>query len=76
MANYAAATNANTTAQVQKVLDKICESEKGSMAARIQQLELQQAMSGVVRYPLAATYSAGYPFAGYGYGCGCGCQNI
>lgn len=78
MANYAAATNANTTAVGQKILDKICESEKASMAARIQQLELQQAMSNVVRYPSATTYNAGYPFLGfgYGYGCGCGCQNI
>lgn len=76
MANYAAATNANTTAQVQKVLDKISESEKASMAARIQQLELQQAMCGVVRYPLATTYSVGYPTSCGGCGCNYGFANI
>lgn len=72
MANYSAGTNANVTAVGQKILDKLCESEKAAMASRIQQLELQQALCGVVRYPLAATYSVGYPFA---YG-GCGCANI
>ena len=40
-------------------------------AARIQQLELQAALCGVVRYPNATTYTAGAnPFFG---GCGCGC---
>lgn len=78
MANYAAATNANVTAQVQKVLDTLCADKAAAQAARIQQLELQQALCGVVRYPVAATYNAGFPFFGGFNNCGCnwGCQNI
>lgn len=74
MANYAAAINANVTAQVQSVKDMMCAEKAAAQAARIQQLELQQALCGVVRYPLAATYNAGYPFAYNGCGCGCGCN--
>lgn len=57
MANYSAATNAAITAGTQKILDKMCENEKAAMAARIQSLELQQALCGVVRYPMTTTYS-------------------
>ena len=72
MANYTASINANTTAQTQKILDAICQNKIEAQAQRINQLELQQAMCGVVRYPLATTYNAGYsPF------CGCNtCANI
>ena len=73
VAAQAAAINANTVAVGQKILDKMCENEKAAMQARIQQLELQQAMCGVIRYPTQATYSAGFPFWGNNYGCGCGC---
>ena len=59
MANYFAASNANTTAGIQRILDKMCENEKAAMAQRIQQLELREAMSGVVRYPAGMTYTAG-----------------
>ena len=59
MANYFAASNANTTAGIQRILDKMCENEKAAMAQRIQQLELREAMSGVVRYPAGMTYNAG-----------------
>ena len=71
MANYAASTNANVTAQVQSIKDMLAADKAAAQAARIQQLELQQALCGVVRYPVAATYNAGYPF---NYGCGCGCN--
>lgn len=65
MANYTAAINANTTTQTQKILDAICQNKIEAQAQRINQLELQQAMCGVVRYPLATTYNAGYsPFCG------------
>ena len=65
MANYFAASNANTTAGIQKILDRMCENEKAQMAARIQQLELREAMCGVVRYPTQWTYNAGAnPFCG------------
>lgn len=72
MANYNAATNATINAGVQKVLDKMCENEKAAMAARIQTLELQQALCGVVRYPTSIAFNAGCsPF--FGGNCGnCG----
>ena len=66
-----AAINANTTAGVQRILDQLCADKAAAQAARISQLELQQALCGVVRYPLATTYNAGYPFNN-----GCGCSNI
>jgi hypothetical protein len=63
-----AAINANTTAQTQKILDAITGNRMADMQARINALELQQAVAGVVRYPMASTYSSGCnPF------CGCGC---
>lgn len=63
-----AAINANTTAQTQKILDAITGNRMADMQSRINALELQQAVAGVVRYPMASTYSSGCnPF------CGCGC---
>lgn len=59
MAQQFALTNANTTAQVQKVLDRLCEDKVSALQGRINQLELQQAVAGVVRYPTSYTYSAG-----------------
>lgn len=65
--------NANITAQTQKVLDKLAEDKISALQGRISQLELQQAVSGVVRYPTSYTYNAGAsPFCGGGYSCGCG----
>lgn len=70
MANYSAATNAAITAGTQKILDKMCENEKAAMAARIQSLELQQALCGVIRYPTATTYAV--PSTCFGFNsCGC-----
>ena len=66
-----AAINANTTAGIQRVLDKLCEGEKAALQARVQQLELQAALCGVIRYPNATTYAAAKPFMA----CGC-CNNI
>lgn len=66
------AINANTTAGIQKVLDTLCADKMAAQQARISQLELNQALCGVIRYPTMATYSAGYPFM-HQYGCGCGC---
>ena len=71
--NYAnalntASINANTTAQTQKILDAITENQMEMLRGRIGQLELQQAVSGVVRYPNTMAYNAGTsPF------CNCGC---
>ena len=65
-----AAINANTTAGIQKVLDAIAGNRMADMQNRINQLELAQAVSGVVRYPSASTYYAGAnPFCP---GCNCG----
>lgn len=49
MANYSAATNANITAGVQKVLDKLCADQTAALQARVQSLELQQALCGIPR---------------------------
>lgn len=68
-----ASINANTTAQVQKILDKLSESEIKSLQAQVNQLQLQSALCGIVRYPTQTTYSSGVnPF---GYGCGCNGNN-
>lgn len=68
-----ASINANTTAQVQKVLDVLCADKVQALQSRIGQLELQQAVAGVVRYPTSFAYNAGAsPFCGGGYPCGCG----
>ena len=65
-----AAINANTTAQTQKILDAICTNRMNDMQNQINQLQLQSAMCGVVRYPNAITYNAGFsPF------CNNGCCN-
>ena len=66
-----ASINANTTASVQKVLDAITADKAERQAARIQQLELNQALQGVVRYPSSMTYAYNAnPFCS----CGCGCN--
>ena len=58
-----AAINANTTAQTQKVLDAIQQNKIESLQAQVNQLQLQSAMCGVIRYPSASTYTAGFgPF--------------
>ena len=73
--NYDAAmrdaqTNANLTAQIQGVKDLIAGNRIADMQNQISELQLQNAMSGVVRYPNAWTYNAGIsPFCG----CNCGC---
>lgn len=73
MANYAAGINANTNAGIQKILDRMCSDKEAALNARIQQLELQAALCGVVRYPNSTTFTAGAnPFFGGGCGCGCG----
>ena len=70
----AAAINANTAAQTQKILDAIACNRMADMQNQINQLQLQSALCGVVRYPVASTYSAGCgPF--FGSQC-CGSYNI
>ena len=70
-AQNTAEINANVTAQAQRILDKMAEDKAAAQAQRIAQLELNQALCGVVRYPNSMTYNAGgSPF------CGCGCGNF
>ena len=65
-----AATNANFTAQIQSVKDMIAQDKIESLQNQVNQLQLAQAVAGVVRYPMQTTYSSGVnPFCG---GCGCG----
>ena len=60
-----AATNANFTAQIQSVKDLMAQDKIEAMQNRINQLELQNALQGVVRYPNGWTYNAGNsPFCG------------
>lgn len=65
-----AATNAVTVEQTQKILDAICGNRMADMQNQINNLQLQTALSGVVRYPMATTYATTCnPFFG---GCACG----
>lgn len=60
--------NAVTIGQTQKILDALAQNKIEALQGRVNQLELQNAVSGVVRYPSSATYNAGdSPF------CNCGC---
>ena len=60
-----AATNANIVAQNQKVIDLITENKIEALQNRVNQLELANALTGVVRYPTGYTYNAGQnPFCG------------
>ena len=68
-----ASINANIAEQIQGVRDLITGNRMADMQNQINDLQLQNAMAGVVRYPSAWTYNAGMsPFCGCNYGCGCG----
>lgn len=74
MSNYACQIQATDTANTQKILDAIAQNKIETLQGRINQLELQSAMCGVVRYPNTMAYDAGRsPFCNCG---GCGCGNI
>ena len=63
--------NAVTIGQTQKILDAMAQNKIEALQGRVNQLELQNAVAGVVRYPSSATYNAGgSPF------CNCGCNGI
>ena len=67
-----AAINANVTAQTQKVLDVIQQDKIEALRGRVNQLETQNLLGNVVRYPTTMSYTAGTsPFCncgnGYGY---------
>lgn len=71
----AANSDAVTVAQTQKILDALCQDKISAMQSQINQLQLQAALCGVIRYPTSTTYGAVNPF----FGCGCsgfGSNNI
>lgn len=85
MANYAAQANATTISTGQKILDKLCGMELAQkdatinqMAQRIGQLELREAMCGVVRYPMGTTYVSNCNPFNWGGNCNnaCAVQNF
>ena len=62
-----AAIQQTVTEQTQKVLDTITGNRMADMQNQINQLQLSQAMCGVVRYPNTFAYNAGpSPFCGNG----------
>lgn len=64
------ASEMNTNAQIQKVLDQMQANRIEEMQNKINTLELQNNLCGIVRYPMQMSYCAGQsPFCG---GCGCG----
>lgn len=56
-----AAINANTTAQTQKILDAIAGNRMADMQSQINALQLSNALSGVVKYPMSSAYYVGMP---------------
>ena len=70
LAQQAACINANTTEQTQKVLDAIAGNRMAQMQEQINQLQLNAALCGVVRYPNSTAYTAG-PNPYLAQGCGC-----
>ena len=71
LATQSAAIQANDTANTQKILDAIATNRMADMQNQISQLQLANAVAGVVRYPQASTYYAGNnPFGT------CGCGNL
>ena len=66
-----AAINATTVEQTQRILDAISQNKVEALQAKVNELELAQATSGIVRYPMSWSYNAGMsPFCGCN-GCGC-----
>ena len=64
--------NAVTIGQTQKILDALAQNKIEALQGRINQLELNNAVAGVVRYPTATTYTSGMsPFCNCN-SCGCG----
>ena len=66
-----ASINETTVNQTQKVLDAITGNRMADMQNQINELQLQNAMAGVLRYPNSWAYNAGTnPFCNSGCGCG------
>lgn len=64
------AIQAAIAADGQKTRDMIAQNKIEALQSKVQALELAQATSNIVRYPIQTTYNAGFnPFCN---GCGCG----
>jgi hypothetical protein len=57
----------------QRAIDALAQNKIDTLQAQVNQLQLQSAMCGVVRYPNATTYTAGFSPV---FNSGCGCSNI
>ena len=57
MANDTASINATTVAQTQKILDALCQNKIESLQNQVNNLTLQNALSGVVKYPATTAFS-------------------
>lgn len=68
-----AAYNAQTSAQIQSLKDLMQQDKVEALQAKVNSLELQSALCGVVRYPNSMSYDAGRsPFCN----CNCNCGNM
>ena len=66
-----ASINANVIEQTQKILEALTANRMAEMQNQINDLQLQNAMAGVLRYPNSWAYNAGTnPFCTNGCGCG------
>lgn len=71
MSRLACDLKSSGTENTQRILDVLSQNKIESLQAQVNQLQMQNAMCGVVRYPMQTTYSSGgNPF------CGCGCGSI
>lgn len=65
-----ASVNSNITNSKQEILNTIAQNKIEALQGKVQALELQAAVSNVVRYPTAMTYAYnGNPFCGCGNPC-------
>ena len=74
VANQAAAINANVDNKIQQVLDTLCQNKIDTLQSQLNQMQLQNALCGVVRYPQYVTTAN--PFCGGVGGYVCGSYNI
>lgn len=66
MAQMFANSNAQHTAEIQSVKDMIAQNKIETLQGKINQLELQNALCGVIRYPNQMVYAQnGSPFCNY-----------
>ena len=66
-----ASINETITAQTQKVLDAYAQSKIESLQAQVNSLELQNAIAGVVKYPMSTAYAMPSPCFNMGSCPGC-----